>query len=42
MISYLGRLNYDYKEKYILCVALRGDGCWRFGSNAYFANFPSV
>ena len=42
MISYLGRLNYDYKEKYILSVAFRRDGCSRFGSNAKFANFPSV
>ena len=42
MISYLGRLNYDYKEKYILSVAFRRDGCSRFGSNAKVANFPSV
>ena len=42
MISYLGRLNYDFKEKYILSVAFRRDGCSRFGSNAKFANFPSV
>lgn len=42
MISYLGRLNYDYKEKYILSVAFRRDGCSRFGSKAKFANFPSV
>ena len=42
MISYLGRLNYDYKGKYLLSVAFRRDGCSRFGSNAKFANFPSV
>lgn len=42
MISYLGRLNYYYKEKYILSVAFRRDGCSRFGSKAKFANFPSV
>lgn len=42
MISYLGRLNYDYKGKYIMSVAFRRDGCSRFGANAKFANFPSV
>lgn len=42
MISYLGRLNYDYKGKYLLSVAFRRDGCSRFGSNAKFANFPSA
>lgn len=42
MISYLGRLNYDYKEKYLLSIAFRRDGCSRFGANAKFANFPSV
>lgn len=42
MISYLGRLNYDYKGKYLLSVAFRRDGCSRFGANAKFANFPSV
>lgn len=42
MISYLGRLNYDYKGKYLLSIAFRRDGCSRFGSNAKFANFPSV
>lgn len=42
MISYLGRLNYNYKEKYMVSVAFRRDGCSRFGSNAKFANFPSV
>jgi len=42
MISYLARLNYDYKDKYILSVSFRRDGCSRFGSNARWANFPSV
>ncbi|MGM9797739.1 MAG: SusC/RagA family TonB-linked outer membrane protein [Parabacteroides sp.] len=42
MISYLGRLNYDFKEKYLLSVSFRRDGCSRFGSEAKFANFPSV
>lgn len=42
MISYLGRLNYDYQGKYLLSFAFRRDGCSRFGSHAKFANFPSV
>lgn len=42
MISYLGRLNYDFKERYLLSLSFRRDGCSRFGSEAKFANFPSV
>lgn len=42
MISYLARLNYDYMGKYLLSFSFRRDGCSRFGSNAKWANFPSV
>lgn len=42
MISYLARLNYDYKDKYIFQFSWRRDGCSRFGSDARWANFPSV
>ncbi|MDR0348022.1 MAG: TonB-dependent receptor [Tannerella sp.] len=42
MISYLGRLNYDFDGKYLLSLSFRRDGCSRFGSNSKWANFPSV
>lgn len=42
LISYLGRFNYDYKGKYLLQVSYRRDGCSRFGSDARWADFPSV
>jgi len=42
MASWLARLNYEYKNKYILSLSFRRDGCSRFGSNARWANFPSV
>ena len=42
MISYLGRINYDFDGKYILGLSLRRDGCSRFGPNSKYANFPSI
>ena len=42
MVSYLGRLNYGYKEKYLLTLTGRVDGSSRFGRNNRFAFFPSV
>lgn len=41
-LSLGGRINYDYKGKYILSAALRQDGSSRFGPNKRFAVFPSV
>jgi TonB-dependent starch-binding outer membrane protein SusC len=41
-LGYLGRLNYNYDEKYILAVSLRRDASSRFGSNFRWGNFPSV
>lgn len=42
LLSYIGRLNYNYDGKYLLSAAFRRDGCSRFGSNAKWGNFPSV
>ena len=42
MLSYVGRLNYNYDGKYLISLAFRSDGCSRFGSNARWGNFPSV
>nr|WP_027302937.1 TonB-dependent receptor [Rudanella lutea] len=40
--SYFGRVNYGYKEKYLLTVTGRADGSSRFGDNHKFAFFPSA
>lgn len=42
MISYLGRANYTYADKYMLTTTFRSDGSSRFGRNARYATFPSV
>tara|TARA_R110002050_G_scaffold286121_1_gene436235 strand:- start:18933 stop:21998 length:3066 start_codon:yes stop_codon:yes gene_type:complete len=42
LLSYLGRLNYDYKNKYLVSLAFRSDGSSKFGSNRRYGNFPSV
>ncbi|WP_245849597.1 SusC/RagA family TonB-linked outer membrane protein [Hymenobacter crusticola] len=40
--SFMGRINYDFKEKYLLTVTGRYDGSSRFGSNNKYGFFPSV
>jgi TonB-linked SusC/RagA family outer membrane protein len=42
LTSVFGRLNYAFKEKYLLSAALRTDGSSRFGSDNRYATFPSV
>nr|WP_262900038.1 TonB-dependent receptor [Aquirufa aurantiipilula] len=42
LISYLARLNYNYKGKYLLNAAIRSDGSSRFGSNNRWGIFPSI
>jgi TonB-linked SusC/RagA family outer membrane protein len=42
LISYIGRLNYNYNSKYLLSLAFRRDGSSRFGSANKYGNFPSV
>ena len=37
-----GRINYNYKEKYILNLTGRRDGSSRFGPNKQFANFGAI
>ena len=39
--SYFGRLNYNYKEKYLLEGTLRRDGSSLFGPNNRYVVFPS-
>ena len=42
LLSYLGRVNYDYAGKYILSALMRIDGSPKFGTNNKFGRFPSV
>ena len=42
MISYYGRLNYSYDQRYLLTLTLRRDGSSVFGKNKRWATFPSV
>lgn len=42
VLSYIGRINYNYNGKYILSVALRSDGSSKFGTNNRYGTFPSV
>ena len=42
LLSYLGRLNYDYKGKYILSAAIRRDGLSVWAPGKKWATFPSA
>jgi len=41
-LSFFGRLNYSYANKYLLQATLRRDGSSKFGSNTRWGLFPSV
>jgi TonB-linked SusC/RagA family outer membrane protein len=40
--SVLGRVQYDYKHKYLLNASIRSDGSSKFGSKEKWGNFPAV
>jgi TonB-linked SusC/RagA family outer membrane protein len=42
MLSAIGRLDYNYKGKYLLQGAIRRDGSSRFGADRKYGYFPSV
>ena len=42
LVSYYGRLSYDYNEKYMATVNFRADGSSKFGPNNKFGYFPSI
>ncbi|MDR0573318.1 MAG: TonB-dependent receptor [Tannerella sp.] len=42
LLSALGRVRYNYSEKYMLSAAIRADGSSRFGKNNRWGYFPSV
>ncbi|MBN2814778.1 MAG: SusC/RagA family TonB-linked outer membrane protein, partial [Bacteroidales bacterium] len=42
LISFFGRVNYSFNEKYIVTATLRQDGSSKFGENHKWGTFPSV
>jgi TonB-linked SusC/RagA family outer membrane protein len=42
LLSYYGRLQYNYKEKYLLNATLRADGSSKFADGHRWGYFPSV
>ena len=42
LISYFGRLQYDFDSKYLFQGSIRRDGSSRFGADSKFGVFPSV
>ena len=41
-IGYVGRVNYNYDDKYLIAASLRRDASSRFGENNRWGWFPSV
>ena len=42
LLSYFGRVQYDFKEKYLISASARRDGSSRFGHATKWGFFPSV
>jgi TonB-linked SusC/RagA family outer membrane protein len=42
LISYFGRLNYSYNDRYLLTATIRRDASSRFGPNNKWGMFPSL
>lgn len=42
LLSYLGRVNYAFRDKYLLSVAVRHDGSSKFGEGNKYSTFPTV
>lgn len=42
LMSYFGRLNYNFDHKYLLSASLRADGSSRFAENHKWGYFPGV
>ncbi|MGV3640209.1 MAG: SusC/RagA family TonB-linked outer membrane protein [Adhaeribacter sp.] len=40
--SYMGRINYGFKDKYFLDLTARADGASKFGANHKYGFFPSA
>jgi TonB-linked SusC/RagA family outer membrane protein len=41
LIGFFGRINYNYKEKYLLQVSMRREGSSKFGTNYQWGSFPA-
>lgn len=41
LLSFIGRVNYAFKDKYLLTATIRRDGSSRFGENNRWGVFPS-
>ncbi len=42
LLSFFGRVNYNFNERYLASVTLRRDGSSKFGQNNRFGIFPSL
>lgn len=42
LVSFFGKANYNYADKYMASFTIRRDGSSRFGKNNRYATFPSV
>lgn len=42
LVSFFGKMNYSYADRYLLSLTLRRDGSSQFGKNHRYATFPSV
>lgn len=42
MLSFFGRANYSFKNRYLLSATLRADGSSKFGTESQWGYFPSV
>src|SRR5690606_16149742 len=42
LLSYLGRVNYSFKDKYLVTMSVRADGSSRYSKNNKWGTFPSA
>jgi len=42
LVSYFGRLNYDFDDRYLVSLSARTDGSSRFGANNRYGFFPAA
>ncbi|MEX2231944.1 MAG: TonB-dependent receptor [Cyclobacteriaceae bacterium] len=42
LLAYFGRVNYSFKDKYLLSASYRREGSSRFGANNKWGNFPAA
>ncbi|WP_179351669.1 SusC/RagA family TonB-linked outer membrane protein [Winogradskyella vidalii] len=42
LLSYLGRINYSFNDRYLLTLSMRSDGSSRYSEGDKWGNFPSA